>query len=163
MVNYRLLVLTAGDRRRGILGVYFFFFKQETAYEISECDWSSDECSSDSSSDRSEEHTSELQSHSEISYAVRRLKKKKARHEWELDEFLVDNEGLIRAEIELGAEDETFERPAWLVLFFFFNDTATTEIYTNLNTLSLHDALPISMADLQFAWRVAKHVKSNAI
>src|SRR6056300_1006793 len=28
--------------------------------------------------------------------------------------------------------------------FFFFNDPATTEIYTNLNTLSLHDALPIS-------------------
>src|SRR5688572_32674393 len=27
-------------------------------------------------------------------------------------------------------------------LFFFFNDTATTEIYT----LSLHDALPISLA-----------------
>src|SRR3712207_8182960 len=30
------------------------------------------------------------------------------------------------------------------VLFFFFNDTATTEIYT----LSLHDALPISVAAL---------------
>src|SRR2546430_11316310 len=29
-----------------------------------------------------------------------------------------------------------------IVLFFFFNDTATTEIYT----LSLHDALPISLA-----------------
>src|SRR5258708_25875955 len=28
-------------------------------------------------------------------------------------------------------------------LFFFFNDTATTEIYT----LSLHDALPISRVD----------------
>src|SRR3712207_9300254 len=28
------------------------------------------------------------------------------------------------------------------VIFFFFNDTATTEIYT----LSLHDALPISSA-----------------
>src|SRR5881392_4491398 len=28
--------------------------------------------------------------------------------------------------------------------FFFFNDTATTEIYTTHNTLSLHDALPIS-------------------
>src|SRR2546427_11529558 len=28
-----------------------------------------------------------------------------------------------------------------IVLFFFFNDTATTEIYT----LSLHDALPISV------------------
>jgi hypothetical protein len=27
--------------------------------------------------------------------------------------------------------------------FFFFNDTATTEIYTPSNTLSLHDALPI--------------------
>src|SRR3546814_14564189 len=26
---------------------------------------------------------------------------------------------------------------------FFFNDTATTEIYTYGNTLSLHDALPI--------------------
>src|SRR5258708_27857440 len=30
------------------------------------------------------------------------------------------------------------------VTFFFFNDTATTEIYT----LSLHDALPISYDDL---------------
>src|SRR2546426_7584969 len=29
------------------------------------------------------------------------------------------------------------------MLFFFFNDTATTEIYT----LSLHDALPISRAE----------------
>src|SRR3546814_20444905 len=32
---------------------------------------------------------------------------------------------------------------------FFFNDTATTEIYTYGHTLSLHDALPISApADL---------------
>src|SRR6187397_3611189 len=31
-----------------------------------------------------------------------------------------------------------------LCFFFFFNDTATTEIYTVYNTLSLHDALPIS-------------------
>src|SRR5215510_16251499 len=30
----------------------------------------------------------------------------------------------------------------FLTVFFFFNDTATTEIYT----LSLHDALPISAA-----------------
>src|SRR5882762_11834492 len=29
---------------------------------------------------------------------------------------------------------------AFVIFFFFFNDTATTEIYT----LSLHDALPIS-------------------
>src|SRR5216117_4542226 len=27
--------------------------------------------------------------------------------------------------------------------FFFFNDPATTEIYTRKDTLSLHDALPI--------------------
>src|SRR5215213_4678939 len=33
---------------------------------------------------------------------------------------------------------------AILIFFFFFNDTATTEIYT----LSLHDALPISPAGL---------------
>ena len=35
--------------------------------------------------------------------------------------------------------------PLGLGLFvFFFNDTATTEIYTGEDTLSLHDALPIS-------------------
>src|SRR2546430_14446841 len=33
-----------------------------------------------------------------------------------------------------------------LFFFFFFNDTATTEIYT----LSLHDALPISVAQHLF-------------
>ena len=33
---------------------------------------------------------------------------------WEIDEFLGDNEGLILAEIELGSEDEAFERPDWL-------------------------------------------------
>src|SRR5688572_33304158 len=33
---------------------------------------------------------------------------------------------------------------SFFFLFFFFNDTATTEIYT----LSLHDALPISLAPL---------------
>src|SRR3546814_17451825 len=32
------------------------------------------------------------------------------------------------------------------MLFFFFNDTATPEIYTYLHTLSLHDALPIWFA-----------------
>src|SRR5256885_8084895 len=33
-------------------------------------------------------------------------------------------------------------RPPYISIFFFFNDTATTEIYT----LSLHDALPILSA-----------------
>src|SRR3546814_18780130 len=31
-----------------------------------------------------------------------------------------------------------------MFIFFFFNDTATTEIYTYLHPLSLHYALPIS-------------------
>ena len=30
-----------------IVGMLFFFFKQKTAYEIYQCDWSSDVCSSD--------------------------------------------------------------------------------------------------------------------
>src|SRR3546814_17534265 len=34
---------------------------------------------------------------------------------------------------------------------FFFNDTATTDIYTDLHTLSLHDALPISIGKLAAA------------
>lgn len=37
-----------------------------------------------------------------------------AGHEWEVDEFLGDNAGLVVAEIELGSEDEAFARPAWL-------------------------------------------------
>src|SRR2546429_2832736 len=35
-----------------------------------------------------------------------------------------------------------------IFIFFFFNDTATTEIYT----LSLHDALPISSAFRPYRW-----------
>src|SRR3546814_11025451 len=34
--------------------------------------------------------------------------------------------------------------------FFFFNVTATTEIYTYRHTLSLHDALPISRGECAF-------------
>src|SRR5258708_39164119 len=41
------------------------------------------------------------------------------------------------------------------VLFFFFNDTATTEIYT----LSLHDALPISLAAYRADADVPVHVR----
>ena len=37
----------------------------------------------------------------------------------------------------------------------FFNDTATTEIYTNLNTLSLHDALPICLGTAPMAHAAA--------
>lgn len=35
-------------------------------------------------------------------------------HEWEIDEFHGANAGLVVAELELAAVDETFERPPWL-------------------------------------------------
>ena len=35
-------------------------------------------------------------------------------HTYEVDEFYGDNEGLTVAEVELGAEDEAFEKPFWL-------------------------------------------------
>lgn len=34
-------------------------------------------------------------------------------HVWELDVFAGDNEGLVVAEVELGAEDEAFQKPEW--------------------------------------------------
>src|SRR5213080_4311625 len=88
---------------------------------------------------RSEEHTSELQSHSGISYAVFCLKKKKhdlPRFPFEgrpsgLDPFRSSPLPLGRSLLHDRAD------------VFFFEDPATTEIYTPLYTLSLHDALPI--------------------
>ncbi len=35
-------------------------------------------------------------------------------HTFEVDEFHGDNEGLTIAEVELGSEDEAFEKPSWL-------------------------------------------------
>src|SRR5256885_1894866 len=64
-------------------------------------------------------------SHLVISYAVFCLKKKK--HNIHSTHTYVSSVQLSRLR-------------EWISTFFFFNDTATTEIYT----LSLHDALPIS-------------------
>src|SRR6056300_134565 len=78
-------------------------------------------------SPRSEEHTSELQSHSDISYAVFCSKKKMpCAMIVEVRRF---TGGRLRDDVA--------------ILCFFFDDRATTGIDTNLNTLSLHDALPI--------------------
>src|SRR2546430_9795572 len=41
------------------------------------------------------------------------------------------------------------------IVFFFFNDTATTEIYT----LSLHDALPISL--MSSSWRTSATIPTT--
>ena len=35
-------------------------------------------------------------------------------HTFEVDEFYGENQGLVVAEVELAAEDEPFEKPAWL-------------------------------------------------
>src|SRR5215204_4658065 len=70
-------------------------------------------------------------SHTVNSYAVFCLKKKN-RHDWpRRDELQQRREE--RLALVFGIV------PAGKVVAFFFNDTATTEIYT----LSLHDALPI--------------------
>lgn len=39
---------------------------------------------------------------------------KSGKHTFEVDEFYGDNEGLVVAEVELGSEDESFEKPGWL-------------------------------------------------
>jgi adenylate cyclase len=43
-----------------------------------------------------------------------RFEVKTGKHIVEIDEFYGDNKGLIMAEIELGSEAETFEKPIWL-------------------------------------------------
>src|ERR1017187_9781724 len=78
--------------------------------------------------DRSEEHTSELQS---PMYLVCRLllekKSSRSRRQYRKIEIAPRSSALVPSQIRCEA------------MLFFFNDTATTEIYT----LSLHDALPI--------------------
>lgn len=43
-----------------------------------------------------------------------RFEVKVGAHLFEVDEFYGENEGLVLAEIELGSETETFEKPDWL-------------------------------------------------
>src|ERR1022692_817761 len=95
---------------------------------------------------RSEEHTSELQSPCNLVCRLL-LEKKKS-----LDDALVATGSFIRPiaifdELSnLGLKEQLANVPfadylaaCKSLYFFFFNDTATPEIYT----LSLHDALPI--------------------
>src|SRR6187397_1136430 len=88
-------------------------------------------------SGRSEEHTSELQSLYTISYAVFCLKKKK--HATTHTTSWPDS----RPAPTTTEPSRWPRRISRLASFFFFNDTAPTEIYTVYNTLSLPDALPI--------------------
>src|ERR1022692_3403792 len=89
-------------------------------------------------------------SHLVISYAVFCLKKKKqATRSWTLFFRMKHSCSRRRPAGRCGVRfappgrSRVGSQARWancVVLFFFFNDTATTEIYT----LSLHDALPIS-------------------
>src|SRR6266446_4776268 len=76
---------------------------------------------------RSEEHTSELQSPCNLVCRLLLEKKNKIRN-------ILEGFGFDAAR---QPKDDPRHNS---MVFFFFNDTATTEIYT----LSLHDALPIN-------------------
>src|ERR1022692_3217940 len=87
-------------------------------------------------------------SHLVISYAVFCLKKKKTKHDRTRREKTAQTDGMARDVTPESTRRCMVRRshahsivllPFLLCFFFFFNDTATTEIYT----LSLHDALPI--------------------
>src|SRR5476649_1793778 len=82
---------------------------------------------------RSGEHTSELQSHSDLVCRLL-LEKKKTMHMPARRTLAT----LIFHQLLLHVGKHFIQAASLFV--FFFNDTATTEIYT----LSLHDALPIS-------------------
>src|SRR2546430_1250439 len=98
---------------------------------------------------RSEEHTSELQSQSNLVCRLLLEKKNNHRHDDEAPLHRPDDVGTgLRSAVSLSsvagalAFGLVFSVVGLFLplFFFFFNDTATTEIYT----LSLHDALPIS-------------------
>src|SRR6266480_3124269 len=85
---------------------------------------------------RSEEHTSELQSH--VNLVCRLLLEKKKTTVWLLrtDKQKPSSRSGGSSTIRMMPQCGNLSLTASV---FFFNDTATTEIYT----LSLHDALPI--------------------
>src|SRR5471032_1100591 len=91
---------------------------------------------------RSEEHTSELQSHHDLVCRLL-LEKKKPSRRRPIRQRRTPRQARRRARRRPRASFIHIGTPRWSTMssaaFFFFNDTATTEIYT----LSLHDALPI--------------------
>src|SRR6476646_9098343 len=100
---------------------------------------------------RSEEHTSELQSHSDLVCRLLLEKKKNkplSDYHRQNAHFLtcIKTSKALLVAIFLDCIKTRKAPNAEIVLghfsSFFFNDTATTEIYT----LSLHDALPICLA-----------------
>src|SRR6266536_2135493 len=90
---------------------------------------------------RSEEHTSELQSRVDLVCRLL-LDKKKRRIKTDPSDHRNESRTRRLRSGSFGRDDAATRfhlMTALAAMFFFFNDTATTEIYT----LSLHDALPI--------------------
>src|SRR5260363_254056 len=96
---------------------------------------------------RSEEHTSELQSPDHLVCRLLLEKKKNIDSTKiffvQINAVFATRNPTITAALDLQSVPSIFQfdshESVFFCLFFFFNDTATTEIYT----LSLHDALPI--------------------
>src|SRR6266571_4963061 len=93
---------------------------------------------------RSEEHTSELQSH--VNLVCRLLLEKKKQREYDVyvNENYYSSDKQVMRGSSIPQSDSGYSfglaiNVGSLSIFFFFNDTRTTEIYT----LSLPDALPI--------------------
>src|ERR1022692_2823193 len=141
------------------------FFSSRRRHTRLQGDWSSDVCSSDlvknaqakagfekvgrhGEAHRSEEHTSELQSPCNLVCRLL-LEKKKASasnrvstSRWHPPPRLASQGPAAAHRLGAGGgarREEICVLGAGDAQLFFFNDTATTEIYT----LSLHDALPI--------------------
>src|SRR5213079_1557140 len=62
-----------------------------------------------------------------------------------------------------GLEVATDQGGRELYQLFFYNEPATTEIYTTTDTLSLHDALPILSAVYRMRGREGKRTRSRSI
>src|SRR5207248_1934550 len=99
---------------------------------------------------RSEEHTSELQSPYDL--VCRLLLEKKKKKKKNINKKTKKNKrNITPMYIVYAFVSHLFILYSlfYFFIFFFFNDTATSEIYT----LSLHDALPISV----HVWSIGAH------
>src|SRR5215510_1908442 len=90
---------------------------------------------------RSEEHTSELQSRGQL---VCRLLLEKKKRRIDIDPDRSQSPTFGGLSFGSVVQYDNIRVIAYGEFYFFFNDTATTEIYT----LSLHDALPNSAPPL---------------
>src|SRR5210317_844350 len=108
---------------------------------------------------KSEEHTSELQSHSEIAYAVFCLTKENGRETIQIAFESPLHRGFDTEPSALNAAVELLQRQFARVVvpFFFFNDQATTEIYTLSYTLSYTTLFRSTEPQQRILRRLRKH------